>query len=344
VHAHAPITHSTEIVQLPAPTTLFPTETPAGAPLQLAFDVLGSLPTTAQSEPTVPSEAEGSVARELASENPTATDTAQPSPTPPPTSTITPTIAQSEPTVPSDAEHNPASELASPEPAATDTTQPSPTATFTPTPEPSVTLTPSQTASASAPTIDTLVATVVPEQPLISDLGIIATNTLPPSLVPPPSLTPLPIARVLTTRIALQVTRPPPQPTYTSGGEGCAPQGFPVHGILTRGFSSWHPGIDLAVDLGTPVLATHSGMVVFAGWRWDGYGNLVIIQNGRFITYYAHNHTLLVSAGQVVHAGATIALSGSTGWSTGPHVHYEIHVDDVPVNPETFDSRGFRSC
>jgi murein DD-endopeptidase MepM/ murein hydrolase activator NlpD len=113
---------------------------------------------------------------------------------------------------------------------------------------------------------------------------------------------------------------------------------------LTQRFWRYHPGVDLAVDVGTPVRATHSGLVIFAGWRWDGYGNLVIVQNGRFITYYGHNHALLVASGQIVHTGDILALSGSTGWSSGPHVHYETHIDNAPVDPMTFDARQLRSC
>src|SRR5262249_43145826 len=188
---------------------------------------------------------------------------------------------------------------------------------------------------------------------------IIATNTALPTLIPSPTLTPARVLQPLTRQLAVanvprppttatiappKVPVPPPTATYVSDGEGCAPRGFPVNGILTQRFSRYHPGLDLAVNLGTPVLATHSGMVVYAGFRWDGYGNLVIIQNGRYVTYYAHNHALMVTVGQIVHTGQLIALSGSTGWSSGAHVHYETHIDNVPVDPSTFDARGLRSC
>ncbi|MCS6836667.1 MAG: M23 family metallopeptidase [Anaerolineae bacterium] len=124
----------------------------------------------------------------------------------------------------------------------------------------------------------------------------------------------------------------------------CAPRGFPVSGVLTQRLHASHPGIDLGVPRGTPVVATHSGMVVFAGWSEVGYGYLVVIQAGRFITYYAHNSALNVQAGKPVQVGAVIAFSGSTGNSSGPHVHYETRIDDIAVDPLTFETRGYAAC
>src|SRR5579859_491149 len=135
-----------------------------------------------------------------------------------------------------------------------------------------------------------------------------------------------------------------PIQVYVSTAPDCVPQGLPVQGILTQYFSWYHPAIDLAVPTGTTVLATHSGEVIYAGWRTDGYGLLVILQNGRFITYYAHNSSLLVAAGQIVKAGDPLSLSGTTGHSSGPHVHYEIHVDNVPVNPFAFYPQRYFGC
>lgn len=126
--------------------------------------------------------------------------------------------------------------------------------------------------------------------------------------------------------------------------DGCAPGGLPVDGILTQRFHFYHSGIDLAVSLGTPVIATQSGQVTFADWSDVGYGYLVILQNGAFITYYAHNTSFNVTTGQYVGKGSILAWSGSTGNSTGPHVHYETRINDVPVDPLTFDSRGYKTC
>jgi murein DD-endopeptidase MepM/ murein hydrolase activator NlpD len=124
----------------------------------------------------------------------------------------------------------------------------------------------------------------------------------------------------------------------------CAPAGRPVTGILTQRFHMYHSGIDIGVPLGTPVLATHSGQVSFAGWSEIGYGYLVILQSGPYITYYAHNTSFNVSVGQFVGKGSIIAWSGSTGNSTGPHVHYETRINDIPVDPLTFENRGFSTC
>jgi murein DD-endopeptidase MepM/ murein hydrolase activator NlpD len=76
-----------------------------------------------------------------------------------------------------------------------------------------------------------------------------------------------------------------------------------------------------------------NGKVISAGWNNQGYGNLVIVENGSYRTYYAHLSSIPVSAGDVVTAGTTIGLSGNTGNSTGPHLHYEIRKDNVPINP-----------
>jgi murein DD-endopeptidase MepM/ murein hydrolase activator NlpD len=126
--------------------------------------------------------------------------------------------------------------------------------------------------------------------------------------------------------------------------QGCAPTGLPVGGLLTQYFHRWHSGIDLGVSIGTPVLATHSGTVTFAEWSYIGYGNLVIIQNGAFITYYAHLNEFNVVAGQVITQNALIGWSGNTGNSSGPHVHYETRLNDVPLDPLTFDAYGYISC
>jgi murein DD-endopeptidase MepM/ murein hydrolase activator NlpD len=112
---------------------------------------------------------------------------------------------------------------------------------------------------------------------------------------------------------------------------------WPVSGPVTSGFGMrWgrmHTGIDIAVPTGTAVQASASGIVVSAGWN-GGYGLLVVIDHGGGLaTAYAHNSSLLVGVGQAVEQGETVALSGSTGHSTGPHVHYEVRVNGVPVDP-----------
>ncbi len=112
---------------------------------------------------------------------------------------------------------------------------------------------------------------------------------------------------------------------------------WPVSGPVTSGFGvRWgrmHEGIDIAVGQGTPVHAAAGGTVIYAGWM-EGYGNLVVIDHGNGLsTAYGHNSSLASSVGQSVAAGQVIAYSGSTGHSTGPHVHFEVRVNGAPVDP-----------
>lgn len=134
-----------------------------------------------------------------------------------------------------------------------------------------------------------------------------------------------------------------PVPTVPPGTE-CAPSGLPVSGLLTQRYFIGHNGIDLSAPPGTRVVATHSGYVDWADWTIYGYGNLVVIHSGHFITYYAHNSSFNVKKGDFVNKGAVIAYSGNTGNSSGPHVHYETRINDVTLDPLTFEARGFRSC
>jgi murein DD-endopeptidase MepM/ murein hydrolase activator NlpD len=97
-----------------------------------------------------------------------------------------------------------------------------------------------------------------------------------------------------------------------------------------------HTGVDLAAPTGTPIYSAGSGTVVFAGWQ-HGYGNVVEIDHGYgYHTLYGHSSKLLVKVGDKVMRGDRIALVGSTGGSTGPHLHYETIVDSVKINPEPF--------
>jgi len=111
-----------------------------------------------------------------------------------------------------------------------------------------------------------------------------------------------------------------------------SPFGMRIHPIT--GQYTMHTGIDIGVSSGTPVHAAADGIVYFAGWNTGGYGNLVMLDNGSgIVTMYAHNSSFAVSKGQVVSRGDVIAYSGSTGNSTGPHVHFEVRVNGVPENP-----------
>ena len=117
---------------------------------------------------------------------------------------------------------------------------------------------------------------------------------------------------------------------------------WPAKGVLTSGFGRrWgrmHKGIDIAAPIGTPVFAAAHGEVVSAGWNSGGYGNLVKIRHADgSVTYYGHNSRVLVREGQMVAQGEQISEMGSTGRSTGPHLHFEVRPDGTgAVNPIAF--------
>jgi len=101
-------------------------------------------------------------------------------------------------------------------------------------------------------------------------------------------------------------------------------------------WGSFHAGVDLAAAYGTPYYAAHSGTVIVARW-YGGYGNGVVVDVGNGIqTIYGHASRLNVTEGQHVEAGDLLGWVGSTGYSTGNHLHYEVHVNDSPVDPMNF--------
>ena len=126
-----------------------------------------------------------------------------------------------------------------------------------------------------------------------------------------------------------------PNPTSISA------KGFiwPARGKLTSGYGwRWgrmHKGVDIAAPIGTPIIAAAPGVVVKAGWNSGGYGNLVDIQHtDGTVTRYGHNKRVLVRAGQIVQQGQQISEMGNTGFSTGPHLHFEVHpMGKKAVNP-----------
>ena len=98
----------------------------------------------------------------------------------------------------------------------------------------------------------------------------------------------------------------------------------------------YHSGLDIATASGTPIYATASGTVTYAGWQ-GGYGNLVIISHGNGVeTYYAHCSKIYVSKGDTVETGDLISAVGSTGNSTGPHLHREVRINGVAQNPQNY--------
>jgi murein DD-endopeptidase MepM/ murein hydrolase activator NlpD len=118
---------------------------------------------------------------------------------------------------------------------------------------------------------------------------------------------------------------------------GSGQLGWPVSGPVTSGFGMrWgrmHEGIDIMTSTGTPVRAAAAGTVIYAGWL-GGYGNLVVVDHGGGLsTAYAHNSSFASSVGQSVAAGQVVSYSGSTGHSSGPHVHFEVRVNGSAVDP-----------
>lgn len=117
----------------------------------------------------------------------------------------------------------------------------------------------------------------------------------------------------------------------------------PVSGTITSRFGasssmrkSSHTGLDIATSTGTPIVAAAAGTVTFSGYK-GSYGNMIVISHGNGVqTYYGHCSKLYVSAGTTVSQGQTIAAVGSTGNSTGPHLHLEVRINGVAYNPQNY--------
>lgn len=108
--------------------------------------------------------------------------------------------------------------------------------------------------------------------------------------------------------------------------------GYRIHPVYGGG--SYHSGLDIGASYGSAIVAAAGGKVISSGYNYYGYGNMVIIDHGGGITsLYGHASSLLVSVGETVSAGQTIALIGSTGLSTGPHLHFEVREGDSRVDP-----------
>jgi len=126
-----------------------------------------------------------------------------------------------------------------------------------------------------------------------------------------------------------------PLPDDAAAGTGIF--GWPTSGTITQGYYSYHPGLDIAGWLGAPILAADSGHVVAAGWDNTGYGYRVVVDHGNgFQTLYAHLQSYYVEAGDNVSKGEQIGEMGSTGNSTGPHLHFEIRHGTIQRNPWGF--------
>ena len=125
-----------------------------------------------------------------------------------------------------------------------------------------------------------------------------------------------------------------------SGYLNNVPSLLPVSGVVTQNIIidneddiRKHLGVDIAVPIGEPILASASGQIVFSGWTPE-LGNLVVIyHNNEYFTYYGHNELILVNSYDKVERGDVIATSGNSGISSGPHLHFEIWKDGEPVDP-----------
>lgn len=123
-----------------------------------------------------------------------------------------------------------------------------------------------------------------------------------------------------------------PAPGYISSGFGTRADPF-------TGGRDHHMGVDFDANYGDPVKSAANGIVSFAGWK-NGYGNTVVVDHGDgYQTLYGHNQRNLVRVGDVVRAGQELAKVGSTGRSTGAHLHFEVHVNGRPVNPMAYLER-----
>ncbi|MEH1871447.1 murein hydrolase activator EnvC family protein [Nostoc sp.] len=121
---------------------------------------------------------------------------------------------------------------------------------------------------------------------------------------------------------------------YPSDAATSSPFGWRIHPIL--GYRRFHAGLDFAASYGSTIRAADSGRVIFAGW-YGGYGRAVIIDHGNGLTtLYGHTSELYVSEGQAVERGQAIAAVGSTGFSTGPHLHFEVRRNGTPVDPANY--------
>jgi murein DD-endopeptidase MepM/ murein hydrolase activator NlpD len=119
--------------------------------------------------------------------------------------------------------------------------------------------------------------------------------------------------------------------SWPVSGSVVSPFGWRVHPIL--GYRKFHTGIDIAVGYGVPIHSAAAGSVIYASWM-GGYGNVIIVDHGDGLsTLYAHQSSLAVGNGAHVSRGQTVGYVGSTGFSTGPHLHFEVRVNGNPVDP-----------
>lgn len=146
------------------------------------------------------------------------------------------------------------------------------------------------------------------------ELPVLPKITLPGRIQPPP--------------IPVRPAAPSPPPPATGRFS------WPTRGIITTFFALWHPGIDIAAPYGTPVGAADAGVVTFAGWNSTGYGYRVVVNHGNgYTTTYNHLSQIQVRVGDGLSKGGRVGLVGSSGRSTGPHLHFEVIRGNQYLNP-----------
>lgn len=130
--------------------------------------------------------------------------------------------------------------------------------------------------------------------------------------------------------VAIQTQITPNAGTVVASGQFV----WPTQGIITQNFYWYHPGVDIANASAPNVVAADSGTIIHASWDNTGYGNMIMIDHGNGVqTLYGHLQAFYVSLGQTVNRGDAIGRMGSTGRSTGTHLHFEIHMNGIHVNP-----------
>ena len=162
------------------------------------------------------------------------------------------------------------------------------------------------------------------------------TNTLAGVLQPRAAAPAAPAAPVVQAKPVVPTPAPAPKPVAaTQPTVGTGSLRTPLYGyVVTQNFWAYHNGVDLAAPIGTPVYAADAGRVIWSGWDNTGYGYMVLIDHGNgYRTRYGHLSWIFPNYGDYVQKGAQIGKVGSTGRSTGPHLHFEVIVSGIARNP-----------
>ncbi len=166
-----------------------------------------------------------------------------------------------------------------------------------------------------------------PDKPLQTGLELVLPGGQPPYT--PPATTRTPSQPSGTTF----VQKPPDAPAGALGGKLL----WPTSGRTITQYYGWrHTGLDIDGDYSSPLYASHDGAVTVAGWNKGGYGLQVVVNGSGVMTRYAHASKVFVTVGQQVKKGQVIAMMGTTGRSTGTHLHYEVYINGRRVNPLTY--------